>query len=170
MKTVFITLLVGIAAASLSWAGPKVRWPRDVVEWKNLEEGKKKASEEGDAIAVIFVPADWGDSKDEGVVRSIEATGDAIGALKSFCVIVKGDLNAVRQAAQGQDKSVPEALVNGVGAAGNSYPLVVVLDAEMSGVLGATSGQAISEQGSKVFREAKKKHREQQKAKEEKDD
>ncbi len=166
MKTSAILLLI-VLAGSLASAAPKVRWPRDVVEWEKLKEAEKVAQEEGKGFAFIFIPRIW-DAKDEGVARSIEATNDAIRALKLFCLMVKGDYQEVADASRGKENGVPEALVNGLSAAGNTYPLVVVLDGEMKEVLGTTSGKEIHEEGSKVFREAKKKHRELQKKKEEK--
>ena len=123
--------------------------------------------EEGKGFAFIFIPRIW-DAKNKGVARSIEATNDAIRALKLFCLMVKGDYQEVADASRGKENGVPEALVNGLSAAGNTYPLVVVLDGEMKEVLGTTSGKEIREEGSKVFREAKKKHRELQKKKDEK--
>ena len=97
----------------------------------------------------------------------IDATNDAIRALKSFCLMVKGDYQEVVDASRGKDNGVPKALITGLSGAGNTYPLVVVLDGEMKTLLGKTSGKEINEEGSKVFREAKKKHRELQKSKEE---
>ena len=166
MKTVLTSTLLALLATSLSWAAPKVKWPRDVVEWEKLEEARKTAAEEEKGLAFIFVPKEWGDDKDEGVIRSIEATNDAISKLKSFCLVVKGSMQAVAQAKEGD---VPKALVEGFSKAGQSYPLVVVLDNEMTTVLGATAGNAIYTEGSKVFREMKKNFREHEKARE-KDD
>nr|MCS5539803.1 hypothetical protein [Roseibacillus sp.] len=87
MKTSAILLLI-ILVGSLASAAPKVRWPRDVVEWEKLKEAEKVAQEEGKGFAFIFIPRIW-DAKNEGVARSIEATNDAIRALKSFCLMVK---------------------------------------------------------------------------------
>ena len=165
MKTSAILLLV-ILAGSLASAAPKVRWPSDVVEWEKLKEAEKIAQEEGKGFAFIFVPTLW-DAKDLAVARSIDATNDAIRALKLFCLVVKGDYQEVVDASRGKENGVPKALVTGLSAAGNSYPLVVVLDGEMKVVLGTTSGNKIHAEGRKVFREAKKKHRELQKEKEE---
>lgn len=169
MKTPALYLLLACLATSLASAAPKVRWPRDVVEWAKLEEASKTAQKEEKGCAFIFVPQEWGDDNDGGVSRSIDATNDAIGALKSFCVIVKGDYDSVVQAARGKEDAAPKALVAGLSAAGNSYPMVVVLDGEMKAVLGALSGQKSHNEGKKVFREAKKKHRELVKAAEEKE-
>ena len=165
MKVCAILLLV-VLAGSVASAAPKVRWPRDVVEWEKLKEAEKVAQEEGKGFAFIFIPSIW-DAKDAGVARSIDATNDAIRALKSFCLMVKGDYQEVVDASRGKDNGVPKALITGLSGAGNTYPLVVVLDGEMKTLLGKTSGKEINEEGSKVFREAKKKHRELQKSKEE---
>ena len=151
-------------AGSLASAAPKVRWPRDAVEWEKLEEAGSLAKKEGKSLAFIFIPRVW-DSKDDGVARSIDSTNDAIRSLKSFCLLVKGDYQEVVEASRGKDNGVPKALVTGLSAAGNTYPLVVVLDGEMKAVLGTTSGKEIYEEGSKVFRDAKKKHRDLEKKK-----
>ena len=136
------------------------------MEWEKLKEAGKIAQEEGKGFAFIFVPTLW-DAKDLAVARSIDATNDAIRALKLFCLVVKGDYEEVVDASRGKENGVPKALVTGLSAAGNSYPLVVVLDGEMKVVLGTTSGNKIHAEGRKVFREAKKQHRELQKEKEE---
>ena len=161
MKFPAIMLLM-VLAASLASAAPKVRWPRDVVEWGKLKEAEEAAQKEGKGFAFIFIPSVW-DTKDSGVVRSIEATNDAIRALKSFCFMVKGNYQEVADASRGKQNGVPKALITGLSGAGNSYPLVVILDGEMKTVLGKTSGNDIYQEGSKVFREAKKMHRELQK-------
>ena len=164
MKLPAIMLLM-VLAASLASAAPKVRWPRDVVEWGKLKEAEEAAQKEEKGFAFIFIPSVW-DTKDSGVVRSIEATNDAIRALKSFCFMVKGNYQEVVDASRGKQNGVPKALITGLSGAGNSYPLVVILDGEMKTVLGKTSGNDIYQEGSKVFREAKKMHRELQKKKE----
>ena len=138
MKFPVILLLVALAG-SVASAAPKVRWPRDVVEWEKLKEAEKVAQEEGKGFAFIFIPSIW-DAKDAGVARSIDATNDAIRALKSFCLMVKGDYQEVVDASRGKDNGVPKALITGLSGAGNTYPLVVVLDGEMKTVLGKTSG------------------------------
>ena len=68
---------------------------------------------------------------------------------------------------QAEEGTVPKALVQGFSRAGNTIPLVVVLDSKQEVVLGATAGQAIHDIGDKVFREAKKKFRELEKEAEE---
>lgn len=157
MKLPLIFLLVALGA-SLASAAPKVRWPRDVVEWEKLKEAKELAQKDGKGFAFIFIPTVW-DTKDSGVVRSVDATNDAIRALKSFCLLVKGNYQEVVDASRGKENDVPKALITGLSGAGNSYPLVVILDREMKTVLGKTSGNDIYQKGSKVFRDAKKMHR-----------
>lgn len=166
MKLLGVMLLI-IMASSLASGASKVRWPRDVVEWEKLKEAEEDARKEGKGFAFIFIPSVW-DTKDSGVARSIEAANDAIRALKSFCFIVKGNYQEVADASRGKQNGVPKALITGLSSAGNSYPLVVILDDKMKTVLGKTSGNDIYQEGSKVFREAKKMHRELQKKKEEK--
>ncbi|MEO1842832.1 MAG: hypothetical protein ABGZ37_01000 [Akkermansiaceae bacterium] len=167
MKTLLRVLFLSWMATSLALAGNKIRWPRDVVEWEKLKASAEVAEKEEMGYAFIFVPTEWGEDLDGSVGRSIAATNDAIRALKSFCLIVKGDFQAVGAAQRGKEEAAPKALVAGVSKAGNSYPLVVVLDTEMKTVLGAVSGQKIHDEGKKVFRDAKKKFREIEKAKEE---
>jgi hypothetical protein len=169
MRAIAASLILTFFASSFSSAAPKVRWPRDVVEWAKLEEARETAAKEEKACAFIFVPVDWGEDISEGVVRSIEATNDAIGGLKSFCLIVKGDFLAVGQARQGKEDAAPKALLEGLNKAGNTYPLVVVLGPELKTVLGATSGRQINTEGRKVFREAKKKFRDLMETREEKE-
>ena len=102
-------------------------------------------------------------------MRSLDATNDAVSALKSFCVTVTCNYQEVVEAARAQKKEVPPALISGLSVAGNTYPIVVVLDPEMKQVFGAVAGNKIYEEGKKVFREAKKKYREYEKERE-KDD
>ncbi len=163
LPVIFLLMALGVSLAS---AAPKVRWPRDVVEWEKLKEAKELAQKEEKGFAFIFIPTAW-DTKDSGVVRSVDATNDAIRALKSFCVVVKGNYQEVVDASRGKENDVPKALITGLSGAGNSYPLVVVLDGAMKTVLGKTSGNDIYQEGSKVFRDAKKMHRELLKKKEE---
>ena len=159
-------ILLAVMVTSLASGAPKVRWPRDVVEWEKLEAAKEAAQKEGQGCAFIFIPSVW-DTKDSGVARSIDATNDAIRALKSFCLVIKGNYQEVAEASRGKENGVPKALITGLSGAGNSYPLVVILDGEMKIVLGKTSGNEIYQEGSKVFRDAKKMYRELQKKKEE---
>ena len=159
-----VTVLMLTAASASLHARAEVRWPRDVFEWQDREKAAAKAVEEEMAIAFIFVPTEWSDPKDPGVVLSIEATNDTIKDLKSWCVVVKGIAQALAQAEEG---TVPEALLQGFGAAGMTYPLVVVLDGKMKKVLCATAGQKIHDEGGKVFREAKKTFRDLLKEEEE---
>ena len=46
MKFPVILLLVALAG-SVASAAPKVRWPRDVVEWEKLKEAEKVIAENG---------------------------------------------------------------------------------------------------------------------------
>lgn len=172
MKLLFSALLLSLFASTLGMAAPKVRWPKDAIEWKDIEKkAKEQAAKEKKAIAVIFIPAVWGDDEDGGVSRSVDATNDAIRALKTYCVISKGNLQVALEAHRtGNKEKIPKALLEGLFKAGRYYPQVVVLDAEMKSVLGAVGGDSIYKEGKKVFREAKKKFRELGKAKEEKDD
>ena len=165
MKLPVIVLLMALGASLVS-AAPKVRWPRDVVEWEKLKAAKELAQKEEKGFAFIFIPTVW-DTKDTGVVRSIDATNDAIRALKSFCVVVKGNYQEVVDASRGKENDVPKALITGLSGAGNSYPLVVILDGSMNTVLGKPSGNDIYQEGSKIFRDAKKMHRELLKKQEE---
>ncbi len=154
-------LLFSCISASISQAAPKVRWPSDVVEWAKLKDAAETAKKQKKGFAFIFVPAAYGEDTDGGVARSIAATNDAIRALKSFCLIVKGDMQAVLKAmrTQQEDPNVSKALMEGLNKAGNTYPLVVVLDGKRKSLLGAVAGQKIHDEGKKVFREAKKKFR-----------
>ena len=155
LPLIFLLMALGFSLAS---AAPKVRWPRDVVEWEKLKGAQELAQKDEKGFGFIFIPAAW-DTKDSGVVRSVDATNDAIRALKSFCLIVKGNYQEVVDASRGKENGVPKALITGLSGAGNSYPLVVILDGEMKTVLGKTSGNEIYQEGSKVFRDAKKMHR-----------
>jgi hypothetical protein len=164
MNSVITTLLFVAATSAALHARAEVRWPRDVFEWQDRDKATEKAVEEEMAIAFIFVPSEWSDPKDPGVVLSIEATNDAIKDLKSWCVVVKGIAQALAQAEEG---TVPEALLQGFGAAGMTYPLVVVLDGKMKKVLCATAGQKIHDEGGKIFREGKRTFRDLLKEEEE---
>ena len=157
-----------LMAASVAKAKDKVRWPRDAFEIEKIEAAKAKAVEEGDGVAVIFAPSQWPDDEDGSIARTIEVVEDAIKALKSFCVIVNGAEVQVFLQMQAQNKDEQlKVLTEGVQKAGNSYPIVVVLDAEMKQVVLATSGQVIHKEGKSIFRDAKKKLRELEKAREE---
>lgn len=167
MRTLLCILLFSGFATSFTVAASKVRWPRDVVEWEKLKEAEETAKKEGKGLAFVFVPVEWPEDLNGSVGRSISVTNDTIRALKSFCLIVKGNMQAVRAASQGKEDAAPKVLVAGMNAAGNTYPLVVILDTEMKVVLGATSGKNISTEGKKIFRAAKKMFRELEKEKEE---
>jgi hypothetical protein len=171
MKRIVLVLFAGLFAASLATAAPRVRWPREAVEWEKFKDKEtlEAAAKEQKWFAFIFVPNEWPEDEDGGVGRSVAATNDAINTLKSFCVIVKGQTGPLIQVLQGgENKSdLPIALLQGFANAGNTYPLVVVLDGELKTSRCAVAGRDIYTEGAKVFREAKKKHREEQKAGEE---
>lgn len=171
MKALFSVILLSVLTTTFGTAAPKVRWPKDTVEWADvLKTSKERAVKEKKAIALIFIPEKWGEDDDGGVERSVDATNDAIRALKSYCVISKGNLNAVLEARRTGSKDIPKVIIDGVFKAGRFYPQVVIIDAKMTTVIGAVGGNSIYQEGKKVFREAKKKLRELQKAQEEEED
>lgn len=171
MRSIFIVLLVSFLSVTLSQAGPKVRWPRDVFEWEKLDEAMEAAAKDEKAICVIIFPEKTIDPKEPGADVAYDMANDAISGAKSFCVIVKGKFSALQQQPASQAEADKlKALAAGVGKAGNAYPIVVVLDASMKKLIGAAPAKSIREDGRKVFRELKKQFREMDEEDEEKED
>jgi hypothetical protein len=168
MRSVFLVLFLSFVSMTLSSAGSKVRWPQDAFEWEKLDEAMETAVKEEKAICVIIFPEETIDPKQQGADLAFDATNDAISGTKGFCVIVKGKLSVLQEQPKTQEEADRlKALSEGINKAGNSYPIVVVLDSSMKKLVGAAPAKSIHEDGRKVFRELKKQFQELDEAKDE---
>ena len=130
----------------------RLRWG-DSVEIKNLDQARKTAEAEKKLITVIIGLPDY-DSETRGAQQTVDVIEDTIKALKGSSVIVKGTFEEMRALKQGDVFNI--ALAEGVQKAGNSLPMIIVLNPAEKKLIQVIAPNDVLKDGSRAFREVKK--------------
>lgn len=130
----------------------RLRWG-DSVEIKNLDQARKAAEAEKKLITVIIGLPNY-DSETRGAQQTVDVIEDTIKALKGSSVIVKGTFEEMRALKQGDVFKI--ALVEGVQKAGNSLPMIIVLNPAEKKLIHIIAPNDVLKDGSRAFREVKK--------------
>ncbi|BDS06053.1 hypothetical protein NT6N_10930 [Oceaniferula spumae] len=130
----------------------KIKW-RDTVEFKELEKAKKTAVDENKFLTILVSNEKY-DSDHQGAEATVDVIHETIKGMKSFSVIVRATVSNI-QGVNGADP-FSAAVREGFQKAGNSLPMIIVINPAENKLVKVVPAQEVHTDGSKAFRDLKK--------------
>lgn len=156
----YICLLLLVGLASVAGARElNIKWG-DSVSMKELEAAKAQAVEDKKLITVIVSNRSY-DSETQGAEMVVDVIEDTIKALKKSSVVVKSSVDEIRSLQPNNDLN--KAILEGLKEAGNSLPMIIVVNPSDNSVVQVIQPKDVAQGGSKAFRDVKKAAREMKK-------
>lgn len=152
MRKYICLLLLVVIAPVLDAREVKVKW-RDAVEMKDLAKARKTAESEKKLLTIIVANKKY-DSDHEGADLSVRVIESAVKGLRMSSVIVRSTLSEVTGLKQGDEFN--QAVLQGFNLAGNSLPMIIVLNSAEKKLVTVVKPMDVLQQGSKAFREVKR--------------
>ncbi|MCP5535268.1 MAG: hypothetical protein H7A51_03425 [Akkermansiaceae bacterium] len=128
------------------------KW-RDTMEMKELDKARKTAESEKKLITILVTNKTY-DSDTQGAQQVVDVIEDTIKALKTSSIIVRTSYEEAGSLNQGDEFNM--AVIDGLRKAGNSLPMIIVINPIDKKLVQVIPPNEVLQDGSKAFRDVKK--------------